>query len=69
MPALQVNTWPADVNEDGIVVSLGRGDGTFAEARRLGVAMAPVTVADFNVDTHLDMIVAVTDDASHTFCS
>jgi hypothetical protein len=79
LPTLQVNTWPADVNEDGIidlvgsagdernpdlVVSLGRGDGTFADAQRAGAQMAPVTVGDFNADAHLDIIVTLTDDGS-----
>ena len=77
LPALQVNIWPADLNEDGVtdlvgsagpfnnpdlVVGLGRGDGTFEDPLRVGAAMAPVTVGDFNADANLDIVATVTDD-------
>ena len=78
LPSLQSNLWPADFNEDGVtdivggqrrdgngflVVRLGNGDGTFGADRVIAQAMSPVTVGDFNRDSHID-IVAIGPDSS-----
>ena len=66
------DTWPADVNRDGrtdlvgsaghrsaaeVAVSIGRGDGTFAAPRSVGVAASPIGVGDFNNDSRIDIVV------------
>ena len=40
-----------------LVVALGRGDGTFAPPRAVGVAAIPLTVGDLNADGFVDVIV------------
>lgn len=40
-----------------VVVRLGHGNGTFADARTTGASGRPVTIGDFDGDRHLDVVV------------
>ncbi len=40
-----------------LILALGAGNGTFAPATSMGVAAAPLAVADFNNDGHQDVVV------------
>jgi hypothetical protein len=68
LPTLESNLWPADFNGDGrtdivagrssgdLVVRLGLGNGTFDAERVVASGISPVTVGDFNADSHTDIV-------------
>jgi hypothetical protein len=44
-----------------LVIALGVGNGTFAPQTSLGIAGAPLAVADFNNDGHQDVLIGKCD--------
>ena len=61
-----LDTWPVDLNNDGITdlvgggritVAIGRGDGTFGAPLATTVVATPIAVGDFNNDGRRDVVV------------
>ena len=44
-----------------LLVSLGRGDGTFTTTRNLGIAAQPLGTSDLDRDTHVDVVILGVD--------